>query len=263
MRQSLKFLAMGLLFPATLILVQPVALADIQMTFNSAPQGYYDGVGVSPYAFTIDGNSPVYLVCDDYATEIGGGETWYANQYGLGDVVANGPQKFTVGATTDTDQLDYTAAGLAAEDILYYNQFGGWSQFDFAMASWAIWNIFDPGAINTLSSSSIGGTCLYGSELEDNDQACASDAESSYLSQAALAPYVNLVIYTPCAANGDESFCTDPASPSGKGVAQEFLGISRYNPPIVTPEGSSLATLGFDLFAVFAGVFLLRKRILT
>ena len=55
----------------------------------------------------------------------------------------------------------------------------------------------------------------------------------------------NIVLYTP-----------DP-----KNAAQEFLGLGSGS--ISVPEGSTPATLGFDLLALFAGIFLVRRRILA
>jgi hypothetical protein len=103
-----------------------------------------------------------------------------------------------------------------------------------ALYSYAIWDVFQPGYVSTyLTNASAGG---FLSQVES----AVTDARNKALPNEAQLE--NLTIYTPVI--GSQS--------SGYGIPQDFDTV---------PDASSLPALALDLFALFGGIFLLRKRV--
>ena len=203
------------------------------------------GVYTSPYDIAVNGVSTP-LVCDDFTTDINFGYSWQAIQHDITQVTGTGPQKFQHtpnpvtfpgGPTTDyTIQQQYDAVAWLAEQLL--DGAVSPSSYDGAIDSYAIWQIFDPTAVD-----GYGGNAL--TSIEQADVASAMSAAFS----ASQLDY-QIYIYTP-----------DPLDSS-----QEFLGIGQkfntpYNiPHSPVPEGSTLALFGFNSLALFGIVLFVRRR---
>jgi len=259
--KSIRILTLMLAFLGALFVLQPAALADeVQMTltgmynWNNVMGGVYD----SPYEATItDGtqSTQALVICDDFATDISVGDTWSAYQNSLSSVgtdsTTGGPQKFTIGyssqpynTTPDTITVgsstitlnieqEYTAAALLAEELVNnLNVPTASNSILVGEYSYAIWTIFEPGAINGYEGQLTNSTY----------QGVINGLRTTALTEAydGATPYDTVSIYTP-----------NPTSAS-----QEFLVVN-------TPEASSLANLAVDLLLLAGAVFVVRRRRLT
>lgn len=108
-----------------------------------------DGVYVSPYQGTVQGNGmnySGYLICDDFTTESLLNTPWYATMTAAGAL--NGTEKF--GGTVTFDNVSYSAqpaynaAGWLANGLLM-NLSNSTAQDNYAFA---IWDLFDAHAPN-------------------------------------------------------------------------------------------------------------------
>jgi len=268
-RKSIWILGVALLFVGVVIVSQPAALAeDVTMTLEGVTTSGENlgGVYTSPYQISVDGSTTLSLLaCDDFTTDISMGYEWSADVYTLADVENTGPQKFTtptgpvtvygpdtsVAGTggpqafteTYTASQEYYAAAVLADAVLYDNL----STSAAEEYSFAIWQIFYKNAYLGYNESN---------ELTQGERQDVSNDMSYALGLAEIDTPLGytLDIYTPC--GGPGGCGTEGLNGlSGTAVSQEFLGIT-------VPEGSALATLAFDLFVLFGGIFLLRKRVL-
>ncbi len=204
------------------------AAAD-QLSFSGvySTDAVMGGVYSSPYWVTIDEVSTL-AICDDFETEVPS-TTWQAIQYSLSDVSSTGPQKFRSpqpdGTTLTIEQEYYAAAWLAVQLM----QSGNLNNPTLAgYYSYAIWTIFDPGAIGGYHGNNSG---IVVSEIDK----LRNEAFAQALNPTGPAP--DVVIYTP--------------NPSD--VSQEFLVVK-------TPEPSTVAILVLNLLGIAGLVFFLRRR---
>ena len=177
-----------------ILLLAGSAFADstVNMTFLGPGGNNSGGVYTYPYNFSINGGSPVSLICDAFNNEVYSGETWTATVTSL--VSAAGMFSGQSNAA-----LDYKAAGLIFQSILAGN-------IDPNAGNWAIWGLF--------------------SDLTNNsyfENSNALSIESTYLALAATASdsmFNGLVVYDP-----------NPGSqPNGLGVPQEYIGYAQPVP---------------------------------
>lgn len=134
----------------------------VSMGGNSA-----GGVNTYPYNLSINGGSPVPLICDSYDNKVTIGETWKAQVVGL----LSGQGLF------GNQLLNYKAAGLIFESILN-------GSVAVNVGNFAIWGLFSTDAQNSSFFQSSG----------------AGSIEQHYLTLAAAAPnsaFNGLVLYTP------------------------------------------------------------------
>ena len=201
-----------------------------QMKLTGVGNGYVmGGVYVGPYTATI-GGVPTEVICDDFTTDISVGMTWTADTNTLSQVTPSGPQKFTTPEWQGyTIQNEYDAAALLAEQLMQPSNMNNPALAGYY--SYAIWTIFDPSAVNGYGV----GHALTPTQVYDVDA-----LRTSALANAAggQAPSGSVTVYTP-----------NPLRAS-----QEYLVVS-------TPEPPAPATLGFDLLALAALVYLMRHRI--
>jgi len=200
----------------------PSALADgASMDLTGAGSNVLGGVYVGAYTVTINGVS-TQVVCDDYADESYIGETWTATENALGTLTGTkwGSQ---TNATQGYDEMAW----------LFNQMFSTTNTQTIADIQYAIWAVFDPGAL-----SAISGTDLANAEW--------------WLTQAGLQSFYagefsNIVIYTP-----NTSY---PISCSGQSCAntppQEFMAY------VATPEPSTVLMLGLGMLSLG---FLFRRR---
>lgn len=108
------------------------ALADpVTMTFLGPAGNNSGGVYTYPYLFSVNGSSPVGLICDAFTNEVTAGQTWTANVTSLADAAG-----LFAGQTQN-----YFAAGLIFNDILNHT-------IDANTGNWAIWGLFSTTAAN-------------------------------------------------------------------------------------------------------------------
>lgn len=185
------------------------------------------GVYTSPYNATIDG-VPVLAICDDFNTHSSIGQTFNAvvtNVASLqGEVTPSQDVKFDKNDAAK-QQTDYATAAYLAIQLLGIDQSTAAGKTSAGLYSFALWSIFTPTALNSLSGQNLtDATAIRNSALAMN-----------------LAPgaFGNVDIYTP----------------SPQSESQEFIVVR-------TDEPGAVALLGFNTLAVFSLVFFLRKRLI-
>ena len=186
-----------------------------------------NGVYVGPYNATVNGQTS-HIICDDFADDTYSNESWTANVTTFSNLGSSNTPMWSskLGAST----LYADAAWLATQMSKPANQ----NKYTEGYLAYALWSLFNPNALNGLSSSQLQGV--------DN-----------WLSQipSGLTPsqYANFFIYTPDLSKsitcGGGTCATAPP--------QEFLGFK-------VPEGGS-ALLYLLLAAVTCfGAMILRHR---
>jgi len=262
-------------FLSAVLAMPPLARADpVNMLMTDGGTGYTMGYKyTSPYVVQVtDGGSFVLaLACDDLAGQIGPGSTWTADAEFVDPqaLVAGGFQQFSPGGNDLQTQMTYDAAGLLANDIIthfnagsqqitdsfgttyiYVQPAGGWGSYDFGLATWALWALFDPSwtGVYVPEDGSTNGTGTADPDLATM-QGLVAGMDAYYLGLAQTEK-IGLQIITP-----------DPPSP----YAQEFLAVtgSPTQASWGLPEGSAVPYMPFDLLVLFGGIFLLRKRIVA
>ncbi|MFI4890178.1 MAG: hypothetical protein ACHQIL_06565 [Steroidobacterales bacterium] len=222
-----------------LLAIAPAGFAQYTMDLTGvAPDAATSGnVYVSPYQGTITLTATGktlysgFMICDDYTTESYLNTPWAANLSSSAGVLTGGGKFLNGGLTlsfvngsfsgTYSQQQAYNAAGwLATQLLLPGNVSNPTNQTNY---SFAIWNIFDPGA-------------------------AGSNAAALNLEQTALSTYDNTVqenvsVYTPSASN----------YPKGINQSQEFLVVNQA--PEIAP-GSAASSLALLL----SGLVMLRGR---
>lgn len=263
-----KKLLMAFAFLGLLFAMQPQARADGVWIALGNPQSdtgfaYRDSSGDSlldPYNVVITGGSvttSLALSCDDFTGALVPPTVWSATANDLVSLSASGwtLQKFqsdqTYG-TTDTYSVaeQYYAAAVLASFI--FQQYGNWiddvtsatpdpavianDQAIDAKYTYALWTLFDPDLLNDDLVTPTGAKDLMLSTLAD-------------IRSGATPTVPDVVVYTPADPNVQELI--GPSLPGADPVK------------ITLPEASAVPFLPFDLFALFGGIFLVRKRILA
>lgn len=201
---------------AAVLLFAPTALADTasMLLTGVGPNGAMAGVYVGPYVATINGvSTPV--ICDDFADESYLNESWTANVTTLADLTGT-----KWGGLSNATTLYEEAAWLTEQLATASPSQAGDIQF-------AIWALFDPSAINGLSSG---------------DQTIVECLITQAQNQTFWSgEFANILIYT---ANTD-----DPILCNGQACAntppQEFI--------VDTPEPGELALLLIGLSVIAIG----------
>lgn len=208
--------------------------ADDTFTITGAnPYGYTNGdVYVSPYTATITNGASTLLnngmvICDDYTDEVSVGQSWMVT---ASPASAVSGALFTNSVTWNSQVYSnakaYDALAWLAVNLVGLSPSDPTLSADEAAYSYAIWTIFDPSAI----SDYVGNPLTVDSLITEAFAANYSGA--------------GVTVWTP-----------DPNKGPGNGGPQEFLTVQ-------TPEAPSLANLAFDLTALLAGLFLVRRRML-
>jgi hypothetical protein len=173
------------------------AMADtVSMTFLGPSGNNSGGVYTYPYLFSVNGGSPVSLICDTYDNEVIAGETWQATVTSL----LNGSQTGGGGLFAGQTQ-NYKAAGLIFEDILS-------GKISANLGNWAIWGLFSSNPSSSSYFVSSGAL-----SVENYYLGLAQNASNS--------AFAGIVLYTPIA--GTQSW---------KGsLPQEFIGFVSVPEP--------------------------------
>ena len=173
------------------------AMADsAYMTFIGPGGNNSGGVYTYPYMFSVNGGSPVALICDTFDNDVVSGETWQATETSLLSGSQAGGGGLFAGQT-----LAYKAAGLIFEGIVS-------GKIDPNAGNWAIWGLF--------SSNPQSNSAFWSSG--------AAGIEAQYLALALLAPdswFAGLELYTPIA--GTQSWTGS--------LPQEYIGFVTVPEP--------------------------------
>lgn len=186
-----------------------VAHAD-GLNLQNAGNNVMGGVYVGPYNFTgtVNGQSGSFqLICDDFADEVYGGESWNVTTStlpSLSNVQFSGTMQYQEVAWLAQNMFQNLGDTQTVGDI-----------------QWAIWDIFDPGASSTDPYGTLSGTD------QQNIANWLGWADSQYGS----GDYSNVMFYTPVAGT----------QPSGDGRPQEYVGLTA------TPEPSTLLLVALAL----------------
>ncbi|MGH9735270.1 MAG: PEP-CTERM sorting domain-containing protein [Candidatus Acidiferrales bacterium] len=192
-----------------------VAHAD-GLTLQNAGNNVMGGVYVGPYNFTgtVSGQSgSLQLICDDFADEVHGGESWNVTTSTL-------PSLSSVQFTGSTQYEE--VAWLAQK--MFQNLGDAQTVGDI---QWAIWDVFDPGASSTDPYGKLSGT----------DQQNVANWLGWADSQYGNGDYSNIMFYTPIVGT----------QPSGDGRPQEYVGLT----PTPEPGAFLLVGLGLPLALLF------------
>lgn len=204
----------GVLAFASLALGQTVT-----MTLTNVNGANAGGVYTSPYYGTVNG-SPVVMICDDYATEIGNPwGPWQATATSAATAATTGGRFAPLG------QGAYNEVAFLATQLLQ-NPYS--SATDIAI-SFAIWQIMDPGT---------GAGKPATDEPTQYDALTATWIQNAQSAVSGGYTGTNVTVYTPVA--------------GGTPASQEFLVVS-------TPEPVAAAIVVGNLLTVF-GLLLFRRR---
>jgi len=217
-----------------LVCCAPLAHADTFTLTGANPNNNSDGgVYVSPYQASINGGSPVLVICDDFSDEVYVGETWNVQSPWSVD-------QYTAGDGLFTGQTDYEEAAWLVLQLVGFTDAA-----NQAAISYAIWTIFDPSAINSYQ--------VIGSPVHTPNQWIT-------LAAAAVAggyTGAGVTVWTPTdktqtTPNGSVTTC--PAGANNCGRPQEFLTVS-------TPDASAWSALAMSFLGLGALVVFFRRRI--
>ena len=217
------------------------------------------GVYTSPYFATIQtaGNTQtgVDVICDDFTDEVWINESWSVvatSLASLPDLGTNSPVLWDTGLSQGAQQVeDYMTAAILSAQLLSINNPSTQQAEDL---SFAIWDVFDPGASSGLSAADQANITGVGGYLPTAQALAASDLAAAGNIAAALAldNIANVTIYTASPKSGGAvTYC--PNGPGGCSAPQEFLVINMAEPP-------SPALLAVDLLAVLGLVLFVRRR---
>ena len=191
---------------AALCLCTGSALANsVKMQLTGVGGNNAGGVYTYPYYFSINGKTPVPLICDSYDNQVVVGETWQANVTSL----LSGKGLF------GNQLLDYKAAGLIFKGILN-------GTISANAGNFAIWGLFSTNAQNSSYFQSSG----------------AAGIESTYLALALTDPnsaYNGLVLYTPIA--GTQSWGGTPQEYIGYNPVPEPGTITLFGTGLLSLAG--------------------------
>jgi len=187
-----------------------------------------NGVYVGAYNATVNGQS-AQIICDDFSDDTYLNESWTANVTNFSKLTSSNLPLWSGNKNASTLYAD--AAWLATQMLAPANQ----NTNEQGYLAYALWSLFNPSALNGLSSSQLKGVNYW-----------------LGLIPSGLTPsqYANFLIYTP---DLTKSITCDGGNCPTPGPPQEFLGFS-------VPEGGS-ALLYLLLAAVSCfGAIVLRYR---
>jgi len=228
------------------------AFADNFTLTGVTPSGAnMGGVYTSPYVATINGQTGINVICDDYADEVEIGESWAVLKTNLSGLsTASSPNsadtflKWDTSGTGAAQVQDYMTVAILGAELVSISS----STQQAEDLSFAIWDVFTPTASNGLADATAIAT-----DVSTARALAATDlSHSSSIAQAlSLDNISNVTIYTATPDNGG-AVTTCPSAPCGG--PQEFVRISMAEPP-------SPALLGLDLLAVAGLVLFARRRL--
>jgi hypothetical protein len=230
----------GILLLLPCLAISAWAQTDTLTLENTGANYVMGGVFTSPYGISINGGTPVSLICDDFTTDISVGESWTATVTTFAAIEAGtnppGTPKFT-----PVDIQNYATVAVLAAELQSLPNLATEAAGEI---SYALWDVFDPTLLN--STSNPYGT-ITSTELAAA-QSYLSGAEA-LVTGATTGGTVNLssIIVDGNAIEGMTIYTPNPLS-----SAQEFVSVTVAEPP-------SPALFGLDLLGL-AGLMLFARR---
>lgn len=200
-----------------LLCIAPCAFASSTLTMTGAGNNVMAGVYVGPYYATVNGVANTAVICDDFADESYIGHSW---NYTANNFSSLGS------ALWGSQTSNYDAAAWLTLQMLSLNGSAS-NATQVGYLSYAIWSLFDKGALNGLSSTQLAGVDAWLAKVPGN-----------------LNPgqFANFLLLTP-------QGCTDgPGSCPG----QEFM--------MMVPEGGAAAMYLLLAGLTCFGAMLYRRR---
>jgi hypothetical protein len=208
------------------------------------------GIYTAPYIATIDGQTGIEVICDDFDTETTLGQSWNAVGTAVNTITSSSPVKFASGyafvgdiddpnavtagdVTGVTQEEAYAMAAYLAVELLNAS-----TPTQAGILNYAIWSIFDNSPttpIGQLLSKNVSDSTI------TQVKAAWNLARTNALP---IGQYSNVTIWTPV---------TSPLNPLGKDEAQEFITVR-------VPEPATLAMILVDLLAVGGLMLFVRRR---
>jgi hypothetical protein len=220
------------------------------LTLENAGANYaMGGVYTSPYGISINGGSPVNLICDDFSTDVAINDSWAATQTTFAQLEAGtnpaGTPKFVPGIASPTEIQEYATVAVLAAELLALPDYATEAAGEYSFALWDVFDntLLDPGSdpYGSLSGSELTQAQLDLTNAEALVAAATTDGKVD-LSEISVngSPIEGMTIYTP----------------SPLGLSQEFVTVTMDEPPSVGVFAAYLLFGGVGLF------FLGRSRLL-
>jgi hypothetical protein len=217
------------------------AQTDTLTLENTGANNPLGGVFTSPYGISINGGTPVSLICDDFTTDISLGESWTATvtTFAAIEAVTNPPgtPKFT-----PVDFQNYATVAVLAAQLMSLTNLASDQAGEI---SYALWDVFDPSLLT--STTNPYGTITSG-ELSAA-LGYLSNAQTLVAGATNTSGIVNLSSIT---INGNALEGMTIYTPNPLSSAQEFVSVTVAEPP-------SPAVFGLDLLGL-AGLMLFARR---
>jgi hypothetical protein len=141
-----------------LLCIAPCAFASSTLTMTGAGNNVMDGVYVGPYYATVNGVANTPVICDDFADESYIGHSW---NYTANNFSSLGS------ALWGSQTSNYDAAAWLTLQMLSLNGSAG-NATQVGYLSYAIWSLFDKGALNGLSSTQLAGVDAWLAKVPGN-----------------------------------------------------------------------------------------------
>lgn len=183
-----------------------LANSTVDMRLTGVGGNNAGGVYTYPYYISVNGGSPIEVICDSYDNEVTIGETWKAHVVGL----LSGQGLF------GKELLDYKAAGLIFKSILD-------GALNVNVGNFAIWGLFSSAAKQSSYFKTSGALAV----------------ELKYLTMARTAPnsdFNGLVLYTPIP--GSESANCTPQEYIGYAPVPEPGTMTLFGTGMLTLAGA-------------------------
>jgi hypothetical protein len=141
-----------------LLCIAPCAFASSTLTMTGAGNNVMAGVYVGPYYATVNGVANTAVICDDFADESYIGHSW---NYTANNFSSLGS------ALWGSQTSNYDAAAWLTLQMLSLNGSAS-NATQVGYLSYAIWSLFDKGALNGLSSTQLAGVDAWLAKVPGN-----------------------------------------------------------------------------------------------
>jgi len=217
------------------------------LTLENAGANYaMGGVYTSPYGISINGGSPVNLICDDFSTDVDINESWTATATTFAQLEANDNPAGTPKFPGPTENQEYATVAVLAAELLALPDYATEAAGEY---SFALWDVFDNTLLNTPTSDPYG-------TLNSTELSAALTDLSNAEALVAGATTGGIVDLSKISVNGSPIEGMTIYTPNPIGSSQEFVTVSMDEPPSVGVFAAYLLFGGAGLF------FLGRRRLL-
>lgn len=168
----------------------PEARADVVMQLVGTPSDNYAGIYLSPYSLSVD-KVPMLLTCDDFVHDVSVGDTWAAAVIlgTSGNLLSTQMAKAAKAAGLIQDEAGAEALYDAKAWIELNKLYTASDRYSRAVASYAIWDLFQPTAVGNYLSGPTYAT------FRTDIAAMVADAKAK-----GTGLHRNVTIYSPTAA---------------------------------------------------------------